>query len=179
MGKAPKGWEFDHVGGRRRPVRKGRPSSPPGKRRLLVTEKTHDDILKMIENWTLHQDLSWDVLMDLLGRTYHGKWTRAAVAKHPKLQDAFSTRHEEIRKFKRAKAQNAGRRVARTRDEEVAYLKKQVDLLNRENADLKQQLEKAAIRMNRWRHNAFLHRMTPHQLDAPMQENDRGRSDRR
>jgi hypothetical protein len=32
--------------------------------------------------------------------------------------------------------------------------------------------------MARWRHNAFLHRVTVEQLDEPMQENDRGRSDR-
>jgi hypothetical protein len=32
--------------------------------------------------------------------------------------------------------------------------------------------------MARWRHNAYLHRMTIEQIDEPLQENDRGRSDR-
>jgi hypothetical protein len=179
MGKVPKGWEFAHAGGRKRPVRKGRPSSPPGKRRLLVTEKTHDDILKMIQNWPLDGDLSWDDLMELVGRTYHGKWTRAAVAKHPELQDAFSLRSGELRKFKRDQAKGAGRRVPKTQDEEMAYLKDQIGLLNRENGDLKRRIAETDARLARWRHNALMHRMTVRQLDTPLQENDRGRSDRR
>lgn len=68
MDKRIRGWD-SYRSGRKRPVRKGVSSSPPGKRRLLITEKTHDDILKMIENWPLDQDLCWDALMGLLGRT--------------------------------------------------------------------------------------------------------------
>jgi hypothetical protein len=164
--------------GRKRPVRKGVSSSPPGKRRLLITEKTHDDILKMIQNWPLDCDLSWGDLMELIGRTYHGKWTRAAVAKYPDLQDAFSHRSGEIRKFKRDQAKAGGRRVAKTRDDELAYLKDQIGLLNRENGDLKRRIAETDARLARWRHNALMHRMTVRQLDTPLQENDRGRSDR-
>jgi len=178
MTKAPKGWE-KIVTGRKRPVRTGRRATPPGTRLLLVTEKTHDAILELIQFWPLTDELSWDTFMADIRARFGGKWTRQAVAKHKTLQKAFSKRQDEIRAFRREKTKNAGRRVARTRDEEVAYLKKQIELLNRENADLEQRIEIFYARMNRWRHNAFLHRMTPHQLDAPMQENDRGRSDRR
>lgn len=178
MAKAPKGWE--NAGAlRRRPRRTGRRSAPPGKRRLLVGEQTREALEELIETWPIDSDLTWDALMEVINFRYGGNWTRQAVAKHKDLQKAFTKRQKEIQVHLRTKAQNAGRRVARTRDEEVAYLKKQIDLLNVENADLKQQLKKADARMNLWRHNAFLHRMTPHQLDAPMQENDRGRSDRR
>jgi hypothetical protein len=178
MPKAPKGWEFIE-GRRKRPVRNGRRSTPPGKRLLLINDKTHGAIKDLVEGWPIGEELSWEALMEVINYTYGGNWTRQAVAKHSDLQEAFTKRQKQIQVFRREKGKNAGRRVSRTRDEEVAYLKKQVDLLNQEKADLKQQLEKAAARMNRWRHNAFLHRMTPHQLDAPMQENDRGRSDRR
>lgn len=178
MSKAPKGWE-NAGSSRRRPVRAGKRSSPPGKRRLLVTEVTHDAIKEVIEGWPLDSELGWPALMEFINVRYGGKWTRQAVAKHKKLQKAYTKRQKEIIDFRRDKASSKGKRVARTRDQEVAYLKKQIELLNRENADLKKQIETAGRRMNLWRHNAFLHRMTPHQLDAPMQENDRGRSDRK
>lgn len=178
MSKAPKGWE--NAGpSRRRPVRTGERSSPPGKRRLLVTEATHDAIKEIIEGWPLDSELGWPVLMGVINVRYGGTWTRQAVAKHKKLQKAYTKRQKEIVDFRRAKASGKGKRVARTRDQEVVYLKKQIDLLNQENEDLKRQLETAGRRMNLWRNNAFLHRMTPQQLDAPMQENDRGRSDRK
>lgn len=178
MTKAPKGWENAGVL-RRRPVRKGRRSTPPGKRLLLVSESTHEALEELIEGWPIESDLTWDALMKVINFRYGGEWTRQAVAKHEDLQKAFTKRQKQVVSFRRDKAKNVGRRIARTRDEEMAYLKKQIDLLNRENVDLQQRLDKAAARMNLWRHNAFLHRMTPHQLDAPMQENDRGRSDRR
>jgi hypothetical protein len=179
MTKPPKGWDKIVPRQRKRAVRGGKRASPPGTRRLLVTETTHEAILELIESWPLTEELSWGTFMADVRVRYGGEWTRQAVAKHEDLQEAFTKRQKKIRDFRRAKAQNTGRRVARTRDEEVAYLKKQVELLNRENADLKQQSVVLHARLNRWRHNAFLHRVTPHQLDAPMQENDRGRSDKR
>lgn len=178
-GKDLRDWTLVHNGRRKRPVRKGKRSVKPGTRRLLVTEKTHEAILEIIQGWPLDQDLSWGALMKVLSQRYGGTWTRQAIAKHTDLQDAFTERQKEIKAFRRAKAKNAGKRVSRTRDEEVAYLRKQMELLNKENADLKQRLEKAESRMTLMRHNAFLHRVLPHQLDAPMQENDRGRSDKR
>jgi hypothetical protein len=177
MDKRTRGWD-SYRSVRKRPVRKGVSSSPPGKRRLLITKTSHDDILKMIQNWPLDGNLSWGDLMELIGRTYHGKWTRAAVAKHPKLQDAFRLRSGEIRKFKRDQAKRPGRRAPKTRDEEMAYLKDQIGLLNRENGDLKRRIAETDARLARWRHNALMHRMTVKQLDTPLQENDRGRSDR-
>ncbi|MGY4595657.1 hypothetical protein ACVWXL_003403 [Bradyrhizobium sp. GM22.5] len=178
MSKAPKGWEFVG-GGRKRPVRTGKRSVRPGTRRLFVTEMTHDAILERIQGWPLEEDLAWGPLMEVLGREYGGKWTRQAVAKHKLLQEAFTKRQEKIREFKRQKASSAGKRVARTRDEEIAYYKKQIELQKQEIADLKQRIEKSDARMALWKHNAFLHRMLPLQLDRPRQENNRGRSDKR
>lgn len=179
MAKAANGWDKVDNGRRKRPVRKGKRSSPPGKWRLLVGDGTHDAIKEIIEDWPIDSEITWPRLMAVINHRYGGKWTRQAVAKHPKLQKAFTARQAEIRAHLRAKAKNAGKRISRTRDEEVAYLKKQLQLVNRENDDLKKRLEDAGERMALWRHNAFLHRMTPQQLDTPRQENDRGRSDGR
>jgi hypothetical protein len=178
MAKRARGWE-KVVGRRKRPVRAGRRSSPPGKRRLLVTEKTGPEIELIIQNWPLDGDLNWDSLMDLLNRRYGGEWTRQAVAKHDFLQEAFTLRQTDIAAARQGKtAKKAGQRKTRTRDEEVAYLKQQLELANKEVTDLKVQLGIAENRMARWRHNAQMHRVTIRQLDAPLQENDRGRSDR-
>jgi hypothetical protein len=179
MTKAPKGWDKIVPRQRARKARAGKRATPPGKRLLLVTEMTHDAILERIEGWPLAEDLAWIPFMEILSKRYGGTWTRQAVAKHKDLQNAFTKRQKEVRAFRRDKAKNDGKRGSRTRDEEVAYYKKQIELLNQENADLKQRLEKVDARMTLWKHNAFLHRVLPHQLDAPRQENDRGRSDRR
>lgn len=177
MSKAPKGWENAGSSGRRRPVRKGKRSSPPGKWRLLVGEATHDPIMEIIKDWPIDSELTWPSLMAVINHRYGGKWTRQAVAKHPKLQKTFTKTRAKVQAHLRAKAMNAGKRISRTRDEQMAYLKTQLELVNQENENLKQRLETAGERMALWRHNAFLHRMTPQQLDAPRQENDRGRSD--
>lgn len=178
MSNAPRGWVNGGSSGRRRPVRKGKRSSPPGKWRLLISESTHDVILEIILNWPIDSPLSWPRLMAVVNHRFQGDWKRQTLAKHKLLQDAFSKRHDEVSDYLREQAKNNGKRVSRTRDEEVEYLKKQLQLVNRENEDLKQRLKVAGERMDLWRHNAFLHRMTPQQLDAPRQENDRGRSDR-
>ena len=112
MPKAPKGWE-KIVTGRKRPVRTGRRATPPGTRLLLVTEKTHDALLELIQFWPLTDELSWDTFMADIRARYGGKWTRQAVAKHKTLQKAFSKRQDEIRAFSREKTKNAGRRIAR------------------------------------------------------------------
>lgn len=174
MAKRARGWE-KVVGRRKRPVRTGVRSSPPGKRRLLVSKVTKPRILEIIRDWP-GKTISWAQLMAAINSEFHGKWVRAAVAKYPDLQRAFSETQERLRKEALGKGKKAGR-VRRTRDEEIEYLKKQIELLKRENADVKGQLAETQARLGRWRHNAVMHRITVRQLDAPMQENNRGRSD--
>ncbi len=96
MAKAPKGWE--NAGTlRRQPLRTGRPSAPPGKRRLLVGEQTRDALEELIEGWPIDSDLTWDALMEVINFRYGGNWTRQAVAKHKDLQKAFTKRQKETR----------------------------------------------------------------------------------
>jgi hypothetical protein len=153
-------------------------SAPAGKRRLQLASdpKKRREILLIIENWPLKKHLDWDVLMDVINARYHGNWTRQAVASKKDLQKAFTKRQKEIREANPKGAKKA--RKTRTRDEEVVYLKRQLDAANKEIDDLRVQVGIVENRLARWRKNALAHRMTIAQLDEPLQENDRGRSDR-
>lgn len=153
-------------------------SSPRGKRRLLITKVTGPQILLIIQRWPLDQHLGWDTLMDLINARYSGKWKRQTVQKHGFLQEAFTLRQKDQLEHRHKAAKKAGKRIARPRNVEVAYLKSQIELLFKEVADLKVQVVICENRLARWRHNALMHRMTIAQLDEELQENDRGRSDR-
>jgi prefoldin subunit 5 len=115
-------------------------------------------------------------LVKAISAEFKGDWERQSIAKYPHLQREFQKTQERIRKAQRD--EKAGRRVSRTRDEQIEFFKRQIELLNRENADLKKQLAEAETRLAKWRHNALMHRITVRMLDQPMQENDRGRSDK-
>jgi hypothetical protein len=143
----------------------------PGKR-VPITNAAENRVRAMIEDWP-HPTLRWEDLLPILNKEFHGDWPRQSLAKHAKIQTAFQSKKEALRQ-----ARLKGPRKGRTADSTVEYLDKQVRLLTEENADLKGRLRDQEVRMARWRHNAFLHRVTVEQLDEPMQENDRGRSDR-
>jgi hypothetical protein len=174
MGKTPQGWAFADVGGRRRPVRDGRPSSPPGKKRLRIKEVAKGRIVKIMLQWK--GKLTWSLLMKVINKEFHGEWRPASVANHPELQSLYSATKDRIRKEQ--EKQDAGK-TRKPVDATVTILQNRIDLLQRENGHLKRQVEEYETRLNRWRKNAALNRIPISRLDEPLQENDRGRSDRR
>jgi hypothetical protein len=152
---------------------------PPGPRakprdvkRVPITKEAENRVREIIEEWP-HPTLRWEDLLPVLNDEFRGDWQRQSLAKHPKIQKAFQTKKEELRL-----AKLSGPRKSRTTDSTVEYLSKQVRALTEENAGLRAKLGEYEARMARWRHNAYLHRVTVEQLDEPLQENDRGRSDR-
>jgi hypothetical protein len=152
---------------------------PPGPRakpragkRVPITKEAENRVREIIEEWP-HGTLRWEDLLPILNKEFHGDWQRQSLAKHDKIQTAFQRKKEELRQALLKDPQKS-----RTANSTVEYLNKQLRLLTEENADLKGRLRDQEARMARWRHNAFLHRVTVEQLDEPMQENDRGRSDR-
>lgn len=177
-GGHPEGWEYADDAPRRVRSRGGRRSAPPGKRRLRLASDPEKfaEIKLIIENWPLKNHLDWDVLMSVINRRYHGDWTRQAVAAKKDLQRAFTKRLGEIREANPKGAKKA--RKTRTRDEEVVYLKRQLDAANKEIDDLKVKYAILENRLTRWRHNALEAKMTIADLDEPVQENNRRRSDR-
>jgi hypothetical protein len=140
----------------------------PGKR-VPITKDAQNRVRTIIEDWSL-PTLRWEDLLPILNKEFHGDWQRQSLAKHAKIQTAFQRKKEELRQ-----ARLKGPRKGRTADSTVEYLNKQVRLLTEENADLKGKLRDQEARMARWRHNAFLHRVTIEQLGA-RPDRDRGQA---
>lgn len=140
--------------------------------RVPITREAENRVREIIEEWP-HPRLRWEDLLPVVNKEFRGDWQRQSLAKHPKILRAFQLKKEELRQ-----AKLSGQRKTSTADSTVEYLKTQVRELTEENEGLKAKLAEYETRMARWRHNAYLHRVTIEQLDAPLQENDRGRSDR-
>lgn len=151
---------------------------PPGPRRkprtggrAPITKEAENRVREIIEEWSQPR-LRWEDLLPVLNKEFRGDWQRQSLAKHPKILRAFQAKKKDLRQ-----AKLTGRKPP-TADSTVEYLKIQVRALTEEIEGLKAKLAQYEIRMARWRHNAYLHRVTIEQLDAALQENDRGRSDR-
>jgi hypothetical protein len=157
----------------------GRPPARPGARpipgkRVRIYSSTANRIREIIEDWSA-SDLSWDSLVEAANKEFQANWTRQSLANHDKIQQAFQRKKDDLRK---ARQTGKPAKVRRTADTTVDYLDRTVRTLQAENDDLRKKLVEYEARFARWRHNAYLHRLTVEQLDEPLQENDRGRSDR-
>lgn len=173
MAKVPKGWEYVQAGGRKRPARKHVSSSPPGKKRLRIKEAAKDRIVKILLGWK--GKLTWPLLMKSINKEFGGEWRSASVAKHPELQSLYSATKDRLQKERDKQGAGKARKPV---DATVIVLQNRIDHLQRENEHLKRQVDEYATRLNRWRKNAVLNRIPISRLDEPLQENDRGRSDR-
>jgi hypothetical protein len=174
MPKAPKGWEFIEPSRRKRPVRNGVSSSPPGKRRLRIKEVTKSRIRDIILDWD-EPNFTWDLLMEKINKEFGGKWSAWSVGKHPKLQEYFQITKDRIRK---EKADRAAGMKPKLVEGTTAVLQDRLKHLQRENEDLKKRLAESEARLARWRTNAALNKIRISLLDEKLQENNRGRSDR-
>jgi hypothetical protein len=174
MGKAPRGWEF--VGNRRRKARLRirPPSSPPGKKRLLIVKHTRQRITEMMLGWR-GSKFTWPLLMKEINAEFGGNWKYQSVARFPDLQALFTATQIRVRKSRNGGVSPA---KAKSANPTIVVLRDRVEYLQAENADLKRRLDACEARMSRWRKNAVLNRIPIAVLDEPMQENDRGRSDK-
>ncbi len=172
---APKGWDKIEPSRRKRPPRTGKPSSPPGKPRLRIKEASKQSIIAMLKAWK--GKLTWPLLMARVNKKFKGDWKYQSLAKHPELQALFTATQARIRKG----APAAGGVVKEMRGTDLtdSVLQDRIDHLQRENEVLKRRLTDYEARMLRWRKNAALARVAIATLDHELQENDRGRSDRK
>jgi len=174
MAKRARGWEVVPASRRKRPVRTGVASSPPGKKRLRIAKASKSRIRDIILDWK-GPKFTWPLLMTAINREFAGDWRPQSIAKHADLQHYFQVTKDRIRKETADLA--AGKRP-KTVGATTEVLLDRIKHLQRENGDLKQALTENEARLNRWRKNALLNRVPISMLDAPLQPNDRGRSDR-
>jgi hypothetical protein len=152
---------------------------PPGPRRKPrtgkrppITKDTANLIRELIEAWP-HGTLSWEDVVVAVNKSFGTKWHRQSLANHGKIKAAFQAKKIELRKSAAAGLKPK----ARATDSTVEYLERQLKQATGQVVELRLQLQEAEARMARWRHNAYLRGLTLEQLETPMQENDRGRSD--
>lgn len=173
MTKAPKGWERVG-GGRKRPMRTGPRSAPAGKKRLFVKEKTEGRIRTIIENWT-GPTITWELIVKMVNAEFEGAWTRVAIAKHPKLQAAYTKKKNELKELARKPSTGRKRREG---DGTHEVMKRQLRALREENAQLKGIVARYDEKFTTWKANALLNGWPIRALDKKLQKPDRGQSDK-
>jgi hypothetical protein len=173
MPRAPKGWERIE-GRRKRPVRTRASSSPPGKKRLRIKEFSKKRIVDMLLGWK--GKLTWPLLMVDINKEFGGNWRYQSIAKHEDLQALFTATQKRTRAEGDKKAAGKLRKPV---DATVTVLQNRIEFLERETEHQKAAIATLEARLNRWRANAVLNRFPVSKLDEPLQENDRGRSDRK
>lgn len=160
--------------GRMPPARRAAATPRPrGKKRLRIIKETKQRIRDIIVDWK-GEEFSWDLLMAVINNEFKGEWAPQSIAKHADLQRLFQLTKERVRTAAANKAKGKKKRPV---DSTAEFFEHQIDLLKRENADLKTRLAETEARMARWRKNASLNRVSVAMLDAELQHNDRGRSD--
>jgi hypothetical protein len=175
MAKPPPARGWDKIEGRRkRPTRTGKRSAPAGKRRLLVKDKTESQIRAIIEDWK-EPRISWEAVVEAVNAEFKGKWTRVAIAKHPKLQKAFSDTKKKLRELEK---KGGGGRRRTEGDGTLEVLQKQVRSLKEENERLLSINAKLEQKFVRWKTNAYLNGWPIKKLDEDLEKPDRGQTDK-
>jgi hypothetical protein len=141
-------------------------------RRVHISKADEKAIRTIIEEWPPGKALRWEDLVKEVGSRL-GNWTRQGLASHDKIKLAFQHRKEELRSIKLGK-----KRKRRQVGADYQAMAKYVQGVDEVLENLQKRVEVLEARFARWRQNAYLHRVSMEQLDAPLQENDRGRSDR-
>lgn len=144
------------------------PRRPRSGKRTRIDKVTENRTREIIEEWP-HKQIDWEDVVAAANKEFKASWRRQSLAAHKKIVNAFQEKRIELKK-PRAKPTFG--------DSTLDYYERIVRKLTEENMALRTKLQEAEARMARRRHNAYLHRMTLEQLDEPMQENDRGRTER-
>ncbi len=139
---------------------------------MQISKSDENIIRTIIEEWP-GSDMRWEDIVATVQRELKREWTRQALASHDKIKLAFQHKKEELKNAKLGK-----RRIRRKSDADYHAMAKFNQDVGELVENLRKRIEILEARFARWRQNAYLHRLTIEQLDAPLQENDRGRSDR-
>ncbi|WP_131868840.1 hypothetical protein [Bradyrhizobium sp. Y-H1] len=140
-------------------------------RRVHISKADENIIRTIIEEWS-RPEMGWEDVVEAVEQRLGRNWTRQALGSHSKIKLAFQHKKEELKNAK------LGRKLRRSRvDADYQRMAKFTQDIGEVVEGLRKRIEILEARFARWRHNAYLHRLTVEQLDAPLQENDRGRTD--
>jgi hypothetical protein len=117
-------------------------------------------IVGLLDGW--QGPLSWGAFLDLVHERLGVSYTRQALHKHTRIQQAFAHR------------KNTHREAAHPqKPTEVQVLLDRVDRLRRENERLKLENDRLLEQYARWAYNAHTHGLGPPELDRPLPPIDR------
>jgi hypothetical protein len=167
MAKAPKGWERIEPSRRKRPVRNGKRSSPPGKRRLHIKTTTETRIRDIIEGWE-EPRITWEAVVQVVNVEFGGDWSRQALMKHKRIRNAYDIKKKEL--------------GGTVRDEEgdgtLEVLRRQIRDMREELAKLRAEKAKLLVKFATWKTNAYLNGWPIKALDKEPEKPDRGQTDK-
>jgi hypothetical protein len=174
MTKAPKGWDVIEPSTRKRPARTGRAGSPPGKKRLMIKEKTESRIREIIETWS-EPRITWEALTEVVNAEFQGDWSPQALMKHKSLKKAYDRVKDRLRELA-AKGGQPRRRAEG--DGTIEVMRKQLRAAREEIEKLRSTNQKLLDKFVRWKSNAYLKGWSVKDLDAKLDKPDRGRTDK-
>lgn len=111
-----------------------------------LTTANIEKIVNILDGWTGR--LTWDLLIDDIAKRTFARYTRQALHKHARIQDAFN-----LRKVALSSERQPARKKATT--PEVQILLDKIDRLTAENERLDSENSRLLEQFVRWAHNAY------------------------
>lgn len=168
MTRPPKGWERIEPTGRKRPVRTGKRSSPPGKRRLHIKTATEKRVREIIEEWS-EPRITWEAIVQVVNVEFDGDWTRQALMKHKRIRDAYDIKKKEL----------GGTVRDKDGDGTMDVMRRQIRDMREEIAELRADKAKLLVKFATWKTNAYLNGWSIKALDKEPKPPDRGQTDKK
>ena len=152
---------------------------PPGPRRKPRTGKrmpitsAHEKVIRdIIEDWS-RPVFFWKEVVAEVNKRFGTNWHRQSLESKERIKKAFQAQKQSLRED----AAKTRARKGRAGESTAQYLQRQLREANERADRLERDLIESRARLARWQHNAYLHGLSVEMLDAPLQQNDRGRSD--
>ncbi|MCE0482605.1 MAG: hypothetical protein LV479_00015 [Methylacidiphilales bacterium] len=129
------------------------------KRAPNLTDRDIGAIVKIIDGWT--GDLTWQALIDRVEIVRHARYTRQSLAKHGRIQQAFSNQ------IQREEQKSTRRPEVDIHKDRIARLEAEISRLEAENNRLLEQFA-------RWAYRASQKNLDQNYLNQPLPKIDRG-----
>lgn len=144
---------------------------PRRPRRAKVRERRHltsadiSKVVGLIQSWPEGR-ITWPLLVEYVALYVGHRWTRQALERHEAIKSAYLS----VRDGRTST-------TSRTQDPAEVVRQRRTETLQRKVEQLKQQLATYEERFVRYEYNAHVRGVSPAELDRPLPEIDRGRTD--
>jgi hypothetical protein len=159
--------------GRMPPTPRSAPRKKSDDTRPVISRAIKQRIRLMILDWDKPR-ITWEAVLAETERQHHGRWTRQALSNHKVLLKAFQDTKKRLKQ-----EASTGPRSSKPANSSIDMMQGRIRYLQERVAELEKTVEKYKAQFIRWQVNAYNEKgLTIEMLDAPLQPNNRGRSDR-